>query len=224
MESQNRLIQEFCGLKFKRLYSCIDPKNGESVESGILYDINSVGDILEEIFGDYMCKRLENFRRGPKQKSPDFFYGDTEIELKVFRHSPGFDIGNYYSYIHNLSLPGGVKRKLLDTSYIILEYDIEDSCIIIKNYYIKKVWEIVSLTTKYPISCQVKHTKIHNLRPSSSKTFKSVNSMEDFMKSVIALVKRFPFEKSEEYIESIEHQFDQLSDDWRGCHIPEQVV
>lgn len=217
------LIQEFCGLKFQRSYSCID-SNGESVESGILYDINSVGDVLEEIFGDYICKRLENFTRGPKQKSPDFFYGDTEIELKVFKNSPGFDIGNFYSYIHDLSLPGGVQRKLLNTLYVIFEYDIEDSYIIIKNYYIKRVWEIVSLTTKYPISCQVKYNKIHNLRPTSSKTFKNGNSIKDFMKSVIDLVKMFPYEKSEEYIESIEHQFDQLSDDWRSCHIPEQVV
>jgi hypothetical protein len=219
----DEVIQEFSRIKLRRFYECID-ENGKIVESGTTDNINSVGDDVEEIFGKYMCKKLPGFRCGPKQKSPDFFYGDMEIELKVFKGSPGFDIGNYYSYIHELSVPGGVQRKFFNTLYIIFEYDIEDSYIIFKNYHIKRVWEIVSLKTKYPISCQVKKNKIYNIRPISSKTFKQNNSIKDVMKSVIDLIKMFPSEKSTEYIESIEHQFDQFFDDWRGCHIPEQII
>jgi hypothetical protein len=216
-------IKNFSKLKIRRSYECID-ENEKVVESGNLNDTNSVGDVVEEIFGDYMHKKLENFRRGPKQKSPDFFYGDMEIELKVFKGSPGFDIGNFYSYIHELSAPGGVQRKFFNTLYIIFEYDIEESYIIFKNFYIKRVWEIVSLKTKYPISCQVKQNKIYNIRPISSKTFNQNNSVKDVMKSVIDLIKMFPNEKSTTCIESIEHQFDQFFNDWRGCHITKQII
>ena len=212
-------IEKFSRLKFQHLYRCIG-ENDDVIQSGNIRDNNSIGDVLEEIFADYMCKNITNFKRGPKQKSPDFFYGDTEIELKVFKSSPGFDIGNFYSYIHSLSEPGGVNRKLNNTLYVIFEYDMEDDYIIIKNHYIKRVWEIVSLTTKYPVSCQVKYGKIHNLRPTSSRTFKVDNTSRRFMESLIKLIQEFPFDGSERYIHLIEQQLEQLFDDWRGCHIP----
>lgn len=213
-------IQKFSSLKIQHLYRCID-ENDDVVLNGDIRDINSIGDVVEEIFGDYMCRNVTNFKRGPKQKSPDFFYGDTEIELKVFKSSPGFDIGNFYSYIHSLSEPGGVNRKLYNTLYVIFEYDMEDNYIIIKNHYIKRVWEIVSLNTKYPVSCQVKYGKIHNLRPTSSRSFKVENTSKSFMESLIKLIRAFPFDNSEKYIQLIEQQLEQLFDDWRCCHIAE---
>lgn len=200
-------IQKFSNLKFQHLYRCVD-ENGDITQSGDIRDVNSIGDVLEEIFADYMCKNLTNFKRGPKQKSPDFFYGDIEVELKVFKNTPGFDIGNFYSYIHSLSEPGGVNRKLYNTLYVIFEYDMEDDYIIIKNHYIKRVWEIVSLNTKYPVSCQVKYGKIHNLRPTSSKCFNVANTSKSFMESLIKLIRLFPFDNSEKYIQLIEHQLE----------------
>jgi len=47
---------------------------------------------------------LDDFEEGPKQASPDY-YGINkhfEFEQKVFMKSPGFDIGNFTSYINML--------------------------------------------------------------------------------------------------------------------------
>lgn len=213
----DKALTDFSKLKVRRFYQCVD-EGGNVIKSGNLFDINSVGDVLEEIFGSYMCEKLPDFKCGPKQKSPDFFHGNIEVELKVFYRNPGFDIGNFYSYIHDLST--GLERKLLNTVYIILEYDMDGDYLIIKSAYIKRIWEIVSLKTKYPISCQVKYGKIHNIRPKASKFFeKSDNTCEDFIKGIIKLIEMFPYENSDAHIKSIEHQFKELSNDWRCCHV-----
>lgn len=217
------VVEKFSKLKIQHLYSCID-ENGHSVCSGNIISLNSVGDVIEDVFGHYACENLAGLVPGPKQKSPDFLYNGIEIELKVFRKSPGFDIGNYYSYIHDLSASGGLYRKLFNTLYIIFEYDIADGYVVIKNYYIKRIWDIVSLTTKYPISCQVKYNKIHNIRPVASKSFNTNNTSKQFVKAIIKLIKIFPYDNSEKYIKLIEDQAQQLFDDWGRCHIPEEIV
>ena len=79
---------------------------------------NAVGDILEDIFYPIIKDKLDDFEEGPKQASPDYFGMNKhfEFEQKVFMKSPGFDIGNFTSYVNMLCEDGGVYKKLFKTT------------------------------------------------------------------------------------------------------------
>jgi hypothetical protein len=84
-----------------------------------IYNCNAIGIILEDIFYPFIKEKLEDFEKGPKQASPDY-YGlnkSFEFEQKVFMKNPSFDIGNFTSYINMLCDDDGVYKKLFKTKY-----------------------------------------------------------------------------------------------------------
>ena len=102
-----------------------------------IYNCNAVGDILDDIFYSIIKDKLDDFKEGPKQASPDYYSGIFEFEQKVFMKSPGFDIGNFTSYINTLCEDDGVYKKLFNTKYLVFEYKIIDKKIkIIKFHYL----------------------------------------------------------------------------------------
>jgi len=74
---------------------------------------NAVGDILEDVFYPLIKEQIDDFEEGPKQASPDYYGLNKyfEFEQKVFMKSPGFDIGNFTSYVNILCEDGGVYKK-----------------------------------------------------------------------------------------------------------------
>jgi hypothetical protein len=70
-----------------------------------IYNCNAVGDILEDIFYPLIKNKLDDFEKGPKQASPDY-YGINkyfEFEQKVFMKNPNFDIGNFIFFFSKFS-------------------------------------------------------------------------------------------------------------------------
>jgi len=173
---------------------------------------NLVGDLLEDIVYPFIKEKLPDFEEGPKQASPDFF-GDNknyEFELKVFKGGPGFDIGNFASFVTQLAKEGGVYRKLFNTKYMVFEYDINPECeITIVRFHYLPVYKLVSYSSKYPISMQVKRGQWYNIRPDSVKNWYSTEKTpEMFIDKIIACIAQCPeMENREEKVTDILHQF-----------------
>jgi hypothetical protein len=177
---------------------------------------NAVGDIVETIFFPILKKELVDLEEGPKQSSPDF-YGmnkEYEFELKVFMKNPGFDIGNFVSYINQLCEIDGVYRKIYKTKYLIFEYFINDDQIIIKKFHYLNVYNLVSYIGKYPISMQVKKNNWYNIRPDNvNNWYNEDKTPHKFIENIIKCINLCPnmndIEKIK-YIDSITLQFDKL--------------
>ena len=142
--SHTREIKSVCekmiGAKIQPFYKST-LRDGEET-CGDLLNPNIMGDAMENILWPYLQKAIPTIEEGPKQKSPDYKIGEEEYELKTFLKSPGFDIGGITGYITSLSQEGGVKRKLINTKYIIFEYEIDENFVLILNYWILSVCDI----------------------------------------------------------------------------------
>ena len=157
-----------------------------------LKNCNVVGDIFEDVFYQIVRENLTDFEQGPKQASPDY-YGDNkqfEFELKTFTKQPGFDIGNFTSYISQLCEENGLFRKILNTKYLIFEYMMDTNNVVtIKKFYYLNVWNLVSYTGKYPISMQVKKNMWYNIRPDSVKNWNdSTKTFHVFIEQLIQCI------------------------------------
>lgn len=128
---------------------------------------NLVGDLLEDIFFPLYKEACPDFEEGPKQESPDFFAQEKEFqfEQKAFYGSPGFDISNFTSLVHQMSKPGGLEKKLFKTKYLIFEYGVDGDAYVIKNFWMLNIWDLPTYGNKYPISMQVKKGMWYNIRP-----------------------------------------------------------
>jgi GNAT superfamily N-acetyltransferase len=79
------------------------------------------------------------------------------------------------------------KPYMLDVDYLIFGYDMtDDGYVVIKDLWLKKVWQITRRMEDYPINLQVKDGVIHKIRPaawySEAVTDYSVfTSLEDFI-------------------------------------------
>ena len=175
---------------------------------------NLIGNILENIFFSRIKKKVDNFSQGPKQNSPDYYINnDYEYEQKVYINKPNFDIGNYESYINQLANKDGVYRKLYKTKYLVFEYDIIDDYILIKDFKILNIWNIVGYDGKYPITIQNKRGTWYNIRSSSNNDWDIKDKTpEKFIKNIILSIKECPNNISNKdfLINSINKQFELL--------------
>lgn len=206
----NELCQRLIGATVELNFS-IRLVDGNDI-SGILENCNIVGDSLENIVYPFIKKHINTFEEGPKQSSPDFWNRDKEFEyeMKAFQGSPGFDIGNFESYINQLSLQGGVNKKLYKTKYMIFKYSLKDGKVKIDDFSMKNVWELVGYGGKYPITIQNKRGMWYNIRPGSYKNIKSLKHVpETFIKNVCDAIQICPNNIScrETLIEMIKQQF-----------------
>jgi hypothetical protein len=172
---------------------------------------NAIGDIMEDIVYSITRDTLPELRKGPPQKSPDFTMDGMEYELKTFYKTPAFDISNFNSFISQVSNPGGFS-KISKCKYIIYEYDIDTTTnsIIIKNLYIKNIWELPSYTTKHPLSIQVKRGVWYNMRPGTKRGFSDkTKTLHKFIDSLIKCIEKCPqhIENKDEVIKTIREQF-----------------
>ena len=138
--------------------------NGETM-SGEVDNCNIVGDCMEDILFPFIHKHIDTFEPGPKQSSPDFYNANKqwEWELKCFSNAPGFDVSNFNSYISQLTT--NLERKMYKTQYLIFKYEMKSGIIMITDFKLCKVWEIINYTGKYPISLQSKKDMWYNIRP-----------------------------------------------------------
>jgi len=181
---------------------------------------NAIGDILEDVFFPIIKDTLPEFEEGPKQASPDYYVITAgqkyEFEQKVFFQNPGFDIGNFSSYVDQLCKDDGVYKKLFMTKYLVFEYSIiddkENNNITIKKFHYLNVFNLVSYKGKYPISMQVKRNIWYNIRPDSVKNWYLPEKIPKlFIDKIIECITKCPnIENKDEKIKSINDQFTKL--------------
>jgi NgoBV restriction endonuclease len=137
---------------------------------------NAIGNLLEEWFEHWLRKENIWFRKNNGQKFPDFYLDQKSekrglLEFKAFnaeqkspngaRQSPGFDIANFDAYVDSLK----TQAYRLNADYLILGYTFEEGVLEIKDFWLKKVWQISGAPPKRPIELQAKRGKFYNLRP-----------------------------------------------------------
>jgi hypothetical protein len=160
LEALDTLCKSFVG---KKIYLNAT-FNGRSYP---IMNPNLVGDLLEDIFYPLYKEVCVDFEEGPKQESPDFFgHGkEFQFEQKAFYNSPGFDISNFTSLVHQMSKPGGLVKKLFKTKYLVYEYGMSEGSFVIKNFWMLNIWNIPTYGLTYPISMQAKKKIWYNIRP-----------------------------------------------------------
>jgi hypothetical protein len=179
-----------------------------------IYNCNAVGDILEDVFYPIIKVTLDDFEEGPKQASPDYYGEDKqfEFEQKVFMKQPGFDIGNFTSYVNMLSEDGGVYKKLFKTKYLVFEYSIIGEKIKIIKFHYLNVYNLVGYSGKTPITMQIKKNVWYNIRPESvKKWYSSDKTPQLFIDKIIECINECPhIEDKINKINSITTQFNEI--------------
>jgi hypothetical protein len=179
-----------------------------------IYNCNAVGDILEDVFYPLIKNKLGDFEEGPRQASPDY-YGlnkQFEFEQKVFMKSPGFDIGNFTSYVTMLCKDDGVYKKLFKTKYLVFEYVIYNEKIKIIKFHYLNVYNLVGYSGKTPITMQIKRNVWYNIRPECvKKWYCTTKTPKLFIDRMIECIKICPnIEDKMNKINNITNQFESL--------------
>lgn len=177
-------------------------------------DCNVVGYIAESIFYPIIKEHIIDFERGPKQLSPDY-YGmnkQFEFELKLFIGKPGFDIGNFESYVNMLVENGGVYRKLFRTKYLAFEYSIDSNKTKIVKFHYLNVYNLVGYSGKHPISMQIKQKVWYNIRPCAvNHWYDTDKTPQMFIEQIVKCIQYCPhIENKLEKINSIVNQFNEI--------------
>lgn len=176
---------------------------------------NIIGNCMENIIFPIIKEHIPTFEEGPKQKSPDFFNGKWEYELKCFTGTPNFDISNFNSYIRQLE--ENVERKLYRTKYIIFQYEINDNIVMITDFKLCNIWEIILYTGKYPISIQNKKDIWYNIRPCRLKDMNDIGKTPSlFIEKICDAILKTPnkIKNKREVIKTISDQFANLNNQY----------
>lgn len=199
LEALDRLCKSFVGKKIY-LTACF---NGRSLP---IMNPNLVGDLLEDIFYPFYKDAFPDFEKGPRQESPDFFVHGQEFqfEQKVFYESPGFDISNFTSLVHQMSKPGGLVKKLFKTKYLVYEYSIDEGAFVIKKFWMLNIWNLPTYDNTYPISMQVKKKMWYNIRPGVTKSWveDSKKTPAMFLDKLLQCIERCPHLEDKESLKS----------------------
>ena len=167
---------------------------------------NLVGDLLEDIFYPSYKEVCPDFEEGPSQESPDFFgHGqEFQFEQKVFYKSPGFDISNFTSLVHQMSKPGGLVKKLFKTKYLVYEYGMNEAAFVIKNFWMLNIWNLPTYGNTYPISMQVKKKMWYNMRPGTKASWTdSSKTPLMFLDNLLQCIDRCSHIESKESLKSL---------------------
>ncbi len=130
-----------------------------------------VGNIIQEWLEEWLVHKEIDFNPNPNtQMPPDVFLNPDDhtknlLEIKAFNreNSPGFDIADFKAFAIELIN----KPYHLDTDFLIFGYKMSSDSgdIVIKDVWLKKMWEIMKPASDWPITLQVKQGKVHKIRP-----------------------------------------------------------
>lgn len=151
---------------------------------------DTVGNLIQEWIKSWMIKEHIEFQDPPStQNFPDFQLdlqdpkrGLLEIKCFDFDASANFDIAAFLAYRRSLL----EHPYRLDSDYLIIGYSMVNSEVIIKNVWLKKVWEICGPSAKWALNCNVKQGELTNVRPvkwydNQRTTFKPFRSALEFV-------------------------------------------
>lgn len=158
-----------------------------------------VGNIIQEWLQGYFDKnKIEYLTNSNSQMPPDFFLNKENkmqdlLEVKAFNRkaSPGFDIADFRMYEEEII----DKPYMLDVDYLIFGYEMKNNGdVVIKDLWLKKVWEITRPMQKWALNLQIKQNVVHKIRPGVwySQKSKMFESLEDFISAVEETVYQNP--------------------------------
>lgn len=152
-----------------------------------------IGNVIQEWFSKWMQEQGMKVHGGPHTQSwPDFVFADgMHLELKAFdgNASPNFDVANFDAFIRSvLEHP-----ERIDTDHIIFEYCLIGEEIVIRDIYLKKIWEITGPSDTNILNIQVKQGQPVNIRPKNWRNNKiSVfSNRQNFVETLGQAVQRF---------------------------------
>lgn len=160
-----------------------------------------VGNIIQEWLAGWMTAKGISYRLGENsQMPPDFFLGEGDetdlLEVKAFNRSagPAFDIADFTSYQRELL----TKPYMLHVDYLIFGYEMTpDGQVLIKDLWLKKVWEISRCMKDWPLNLQIKQGRVQKIRPciwysTTARQFKPFECLEDFVSAIEETVHQNP--------------------------------
>lgn len=160
-----------------------------------------IGNIMQEWLEGWFAKNKIDFKTNSNsQMPPDFFLNPDDLtcdllEVKAFNYDaqPGFDIADFNMYQSEIV----EKPYMLHVKYLIFGYQMtEDGYVIIKNLWLKNVWEICRRMENWPMNLQIKDNVVHKIRPcvwySENVKYMPFNSLESFISAMDETVFRNP--------------------------------
>lgn len=190
----------------------INDYNLLEVEGQISFNLADVGIIVKQkdVVGNIMQEWLQGWLDNNQiayalndntQMPPDFYLEPDDksknlLEVKAFNReaSPGFDIADFNAYQRELIH----KPYMLHVDYLIFGYEMTDQGkVIIKDLWLKKVWEICRRMEEWPLNLQVKKGVVHKIRPCTwyserPKRFPPFATLEHFISAIDETVHRNP--------------------------------
>ena len=130
-----------------------------------------VGNILQEWLEGWLKARNVEFDPNPNtQMPPDVFLCPEDhtknlLEIKAFNRegNPGFDIADFKAFVKELiEHPYHLQTDFLIFGYIM---DAETGDVIVKDLWLKKIWEITKTMDSWPITVQYKNGILQKMRP-----------------------------------------------------------
>ncbi|UFH36435.1 NgoBV family restriction endonuclease [Flavobacterium acetivorans] len=151
---------------------------------------DTVGNLIQEWIKAWMIKENIEFSNPPHtQDFPDFQLDSDDnrtglLEVKCFDYdaSPNFDIAAFLAYRRSLL----TYPFRLDSNYLIIGYAMEGADVVIKDVWLKKVWEITCPSEAWDLRCNVKQGEPTNIRPAKwydnhRTKFKPFNNATEFV-------------------------------------------
>lgn len=135
----------------------------------IINDNSIIGNVIQSWLRDFMDKNNIRYRTVDNtQEFPDFYLSQEKnnielLEVKCFTKSANFDVANFLSYCYSIL----EKPYRLNADYLIFEYAPLKEGIIIKNIWLKKVWEICGRSNRSAVKIQWKKGQAYNIRPAT---------------------------------------------------------
>ncbi len=130
-----------------------------------------VGNILQEWMEGWLEHNNVDFVPNPNTQMPPDFFLDPDnckislLEIKAFNRcaSPAFDIADFKAFVNELI----EKPYHLDTDFLIFGYEMNENTgdVVVKDVWLKKIWEITKPMTKWPITVQYKNNVVQKMRP-----------------------------------------------------------
>lgn len=130
-----------------------------------------VGNIVQEWLEGWLIARGIEFDPNPNTQMPPDVYLNPEdhtknlLEIKAFNResSPAFDIADFKAFVNELI----EKPYHLDTDFLIFGYAMDEQTgdVVIKDLWLKKIWEITKTMDNWPITVQYKNGILQKMRP-----------------------------------------------------------
>ena len=150
-----------------------------------------VGNILQEWLEGWLRTRNVDFDPNPNtQMPPDIFlnsdnHTDNLLEVKAFNResSPAFDIADFKAFVPELI----AKPYYLDTDFLIFGYKMDTATgdVVVRDLWLKKIWEITRPMDDWPITVQYKNNLVQKMRPGvwygKKSKFKIFESKVDYL-------------------------------------------